>query len=525
GGATNSGHLELLKKRRLVREVSDEVVALEQRLAPLEEERTRLRQQRQALEADREALDRRVADLDKRLVEVDKTLEHLVQERERVARSLEVAAAEVARVAAELEDIDAEHTSLAERRRQAEADRLQQEALIGEAERGVVEATAASEAAREAVHEQSLAVTRLRGERDAHRAEQAGAVQRSHDLAVRLAERESRREEVAEREAAVRHALEALEAELQERFKERAEIMDNLRAVEEKLASHQGAVAGVEEAIRQSRERLEAAKDRMSPLEVARAEVRVEIGHIEERARREWQVAVAAIGSYHDPGGPALEERRQQAEILRQRIRNLGGVSLEAPEEFEEVKARYDFLVAQKADLESSIADLVTAIEKIDRTTRRMLRETFEAVNAQFQEVFARLFEGGSATLVLTSDDILEAGLEVSVQPPGKRLGSITLLSAGEKALTALALLFAMFLVKPAPFCLLDEVDAALDDANIQRFTTLLKEQSAETQFIVVTHNKQTMVHGQVLYGMTMEEEGVSRIVSLNLEQASAHAQ
>ncbi|MEE9519910.1 MAG: AAA family ATPase, partial [bacterium] len=303
-----------------------------------------------------------------------------------------------------------------------------------------------------------------------------------------------------------------------------AGLMDRLRAVEEKLVSHQRTASAAEEATGRSRDRLNEAKDRMSPIEVAQAEVRVEIAHIEERLRRDWRLVSPALVAYHDPEGPPLEERRRKAEALRDRLRNLGGVNLEALEEFEEVEARHAFLAAQKTDLERSIADLTKVIEKVDRTTRRMLRETFEAVNTRFQEVFARLFEGGSAMLVLTDADILEAGVEVSVQPPGKRLGSITLLSAGERALTALALLFAMFLVKPAPFCLLDEVDATLDDANIQRFTNLLKERADETQFIVITHNKQTMVQGEVLCGVTMEEEGVSRVVSLNLEQASAHA-
>jgi chromosome segregation protein len=524
GGSVNSGHLELLKKRRLVRELADEVVALEKRLAPLEEDRVRHRERREALEADRGALDQRVGELDRRLVEVDKTLEHLAHERERIGRSLEVAAAETARVAAEQEALDSEATSLAERRGQAEADRLEQEAIIAEAERAVAEATASREEARQAVHEQSLAVTRLRGGRDAHQAEQAAANQRLQDLEAHLAETERRREMVTEREGEVHRSLDALEAELQGRFAERAGLVDRLQAAEGELSSHQAQAASVEEVIRQSRDRLEEAKDRMNALEVSRAEVRVEIGHIEDRVRREWRLASAALVAYHDPDGPPLEERRRQADTLRQRLRNLGGVNLEALEEFEEVEARHTFLDAQKADLERSIDDLTKAIEKINRTTRRMLRETFDAVNARFQEVFARLFDGGSASLVLTDVDILEAGVDISVQPPGKRLGSITLLSAGEKALTALALLFAIFLVKPAPFCLLDEVDAALDDANVDRFTSLLKERASETQFIVITHNKQTMVHGEVLFGVTMEEEGVSRIVSLNLEQAASHA-
>jgi chromosome segregation protein len=524
GGSANDGHLELLKKRRLVKELSEEVSRLRQKIEPLEAERASLTDRRKALEADREALDAKVTELEKRLVEVDKTLEHLVQDRERISRSLEVADAEAAGVVAELEALEEEQTLLAERLQQAEAEKSHQEAMIAQAEGATREANSAWEAARELVHEQSLVVAGLKGERETHRAEQAAALQRRQDLTSQLSEQEALAEKLTAKGAEVAHSLEALESELQSLYSDRGELVERLKVVEEELASHQDAVVKAEEAIQRSRVKLDEAKDELNGLEVARAEVRVEISHIADRVRREWRLASPALVAYHVPDGPPIDERRRQADELRRRLRNLGGVNLEALAEFEEVEARHSFLTTQKADLERSIEDLTTAIEKINRTTRRMMRETFDAVNTRFREVFSRLFEGGSAELFLTDTDILEAGVDISVQPPGKRLGSITLMSSGEKALTALALLFAMFLVKPAPFCVLDEVDAALDDANIKRFTTLLKELSQETQFIVITHNKQTMVQGDILYGITMEEEGVSRMVSLNLEQASAHA-
>lgn len=524
GGSSNDGHLELLKKRRLIKELHLEVTRLRERLAPLEAEQVSLEDRRHGLESDRANLDGRVAELEKRLIEVEKTLEHLSQDRDRIARSLEVAAVESSRVESELETLEAEWDDMDERRHKAEEERSRQESLISVAEEGLAKAQAALEAARGRLHEQSLQVAGLRGERDAHRAELSAAEQRQGDLLARLAEEEAHLSSLEARQQEIRTSLEALEAELQNRYKDRAELLERLKLVEEELAEHQRDVSSAEEAIQRSRSRLDEARERLGGLEVARAEVRVELSHIDERLQREWRMATPALVAYHDPDGAPMAERRRQAEELRQRLRNLGGVNLEALEEFEQVGTRFNFLTAQKADLESSIEDLKTAIEKINRTSRRMMRETFDAVNARFREVFARLFEGGSAELFLTDDDILEAGVDISVQPPGKRLGSITLLSAGEKALTALALLFAMFLVKPAPFCLLDEVDAALDDANIQRFTALLRELSQETQFIIMTHNKQTMIQGDVLYGVTMGEEGVSRMVSLNLEQAQVHA-
>jgi chromosome segregation protein len=187
------------------------------------------------------------------------------------------------------------------------------------------------------------------------------------------------------------------------------------------------------------------------------------------------------------------------------------------------MEERHTFLVAQQEDLQRSLDGLQAAISKINRTTRRRFRETFDQVNAKFREVFPRLFNGGQAELRLTDDqDLLETGVEIVAQPPGKKLQNVSLLSGGEKALTAVSLIFAIFLIKPSPFCLLDEVDAPLDDANIGRFNDLVAEMSALAQFIIITHNKQTMEIADNLYGITMEEPGVSKLVSVRLNGAAA---
>jgi chromosome segregation protein len=197
----------------------------------------------------------------------------------------------------------------------------------------------------------------------------------------------------------------------------------------------------------------------------------------------------------------------------------MGEINLTAIEESEELQKRFDFLTAQKTDLESAIGELETAIERINRTSRRRFRETFEAVNAQFQEMFPRLFGGGRATLALTDDsDMLETGIEIVANPPGKKIAqNIELLSGGEKALTAVSLLFAIFLVKPSPFCVLDEVDAPLDEANVGRFNQVVREMTDRSQFILITHNRRTMEIADRLCGITMEEPGVSRLVAVNL--------
>jgi len=212
------------------------------------------------------------------------------------------------------------------------------------------------------------------------------------------------------------------------------------------------------------------------------------------------------------------EERNAYLDRVRAQMDEVGEVNLGAIEEHEELRERFRFLTEQKDDLEASIAQLRNAISRINRTSRKRFRETFEAVNGKFQENFPRLFRGGKASLSLTeSDDVLEAGIEIMAQPPGKRLQSVNLLSGGEKAMTAIALLVSVFQVRPSPFFLLDEVDAALDDANIARFNEIVTDLAESSQFLLITHAKRTIEVADILYGVTMEEKGVSKLVAVEL--------
>src|SRR6185503_6219692 len=209
------------------------------------------------------------------------------------------------------------------------------------------------------------------------------------------------------------------------------------------------------------------------------------------------------------------EERRDRLRTLQEKLRGLGPVNLLAVQDYEERRERLSFLTGQRKDLDDARQQLLEAIEKINQTASDLFLKTFALVNENFRKVFTSLFEGGEAALLLTGDDPLEAEIEILARPRGKKPQSISLLSGGEKALTAIALLFAIYLVKPSPFCILDEVDAPLDDANVERFVRLLREFAEKTQFIVVTHNKKTMEVADALYGVTMQELGVSKIVSV----------
>ena len=223
-------------------------------------------------------------------------------------------------------------------------------------------------------------------------------------------------------------------------------------------------------------------------------------------------------------GGEPAEARPVDADamvdLLRAKVERLGAVNMMAIDQFDELEERHAFLTAQRKDLLDSIATTGDAIKRIDATTRTRFREAFTAVNEHFQLTFETLFGGGHAELVLLDEsDVLESGIDIAAQPPGKRLQSIQLLSGGEKALTAMALMFAIFKYRPSPFCLLDEIDAPLDDANIGRFVDMLRGLQDRTQFVLVTHNRKTMEIADRLYGITMEEPGVSKLISVNMAQ------
>jgi len=211
---------------------------------------------------------------------------------------------------------------------------------------------------------------------------------------------------------------------------------------------------------------------------------------------------------------------QQRVTELEGRITRLGPINLAAIEEYEQQSERKEYLDAQHADLTEALATLEAAIAKIDRETRTRFKETYDKVNAGLKRLFPRLFGGGHAYLELTGDELLDTGVTVMARPPGKRNSTIHLLSGGEKALTAVALVFAIFELNPAPFCMLDEVDAPLDDANVGRFCDMVKEMSHRTQFIFITHNKITMEIAEHLIGVTMHEPGVSRMVAVDIDEA-----
>ena len=293
-------------------------------------------------------------------------------------------------------------------------------------------------------------------------------------------------------------------------------------------SAHQDAVAKARAAdaeARELRKRAEAITQAAGDAALTAREQALELSHLEEQIRERCQAELRdELLRFHAERPPGEAERRRLDDLKSQADR-MGAINLTAIEEYDDLARRHAFLSEQKGDLESSLSDLHKAIGKINRASRERFRETFDRVNEKFQQVFPRLFNGGRAGLVLTEDgDDQQGGVEIIAQPPGKKLQNINLLSGGEKALTAVSLIFAIYLIKPSPFCLLDEVDAPLDDANVGRYNELVKEMAKASQFILITHNKRTMETVDTLYGVTMEEPGVSKLVSVRLSGSSRSA-
>ena len=327
-----------------------------------------------------------------------------------------------------------------------------------------------------------------------------------------LAEKQTRDGELAATDD--RHSADALQAALELR-----------RSRESALAARRDALEGASAALKQSEElRLRAeheagpARTRVSELRLALQASELAVTQFAERL-----LEVEADEVVLQPLlTPELKEATLQREVSRlaREIADLGAVNLAALDELRTAAQRKGYLDAQTEDLLQAIATLEDAIRRIDRDTRAQLQETYNTVNRQFGALFPQLFGGGRAELVLTGDEILDAGVQIVAQPPGKKNTSIHLLSGGEKALTAIALVFSMFQLNPAPFCMLDEVDAPLDDTNTERYANLVKRMSAQTQFIFISHSKITMEFAQQLVGVTMQEQGVSRVVEVDIEEA-----
>ena len=422
-------------------------------------------------------------------------------------------------------------------RRQSEAAGLAEEAAAAESRRRAMEdgirsegeAIAALRAALEGIRQEAAdakALVAAGRQRLQALAREREAVEESvREATSTVARRAAEREEGEARIAAIAEQGGALQEELEGALAARAGAASRDEAAHAGLAYDRSLLHARDQAVKEGRAAHAVLREELQGRELHRARLESDLDHLGRLCRDDLGIGLEELRARppdapEDGAARSLEDLEREVEGMKADLESIGPVNLMAIEQHGELEERYTFLLAQKKDLEDAIASLRETIRKINRQSRERFLSAFEAIQANFARSFTILFGGGKAELRLEEreEDVLEAGIEIAAQPPGKRLQSITLLSGGEKALTAVALLFALFRYRPSPFCVLDEVDAPLDEANVERFTRLLQQLRDETQFILITHNRKSMEAADLLYGVTMEEPGVSKVLPLRFE-------
>jgi chromosome segregation protein len=504
--------IKLQAKQGALDEMTGRLDGLSQEILGLETELERLRSLQQSREKDRVALDHEMRKLGDDLSRSNSRLSVARLELERLRRDGEKSTDQRERNRAAVEE---KERLRGEREQALEAEREELEKLAGQLAT-IGEEHAATRAELAGLEERQRAERSAMGRLEHQFRE---TTERRNTLAPeieRLGEHRSRlladNIELDQKIAALTEAIAALEARVNEMAAQDAGMRETLRAGEETLKVLRASV--------------EEWHEKKSQMEVELVRKQAELKFLDETSRKELNIPIEELSQTDEPipDGDAIAEAEQQCNEVRAKIEGLGGVNPQAMEEYQEAQQRHEFLSVQRQDLIDSIRDTEKAIQEIDQVSRQKFAEAYEAINANFREIFQSLFGGGMGEMRLTDQENLnDSGIEIVCSPPGKRLQNVLLLSGGEKALAAVALLMAIFKYQPSPFCVMDEVDAPLDESNIVRLTKLLKEMSVQTQFVVITHSKRTMEAAQALYGVTMQEPGVSRLVSVRFN-ATAEA-
>jgi chromosome segregation protein len=493
--------------------------------------------------------ERRAAKLAQRLAELDRLLGGLEQQRLDAEKQALTSAHVLDQLASELERNRQRRETFSREWEQVKAASAEKQVflLAKQAEAGMHELHRAELENRRTAAQEELVALRTARDAAAHSAAEVGArlaaLEARRTAAAAALERiETLASDARMRRDGLRSRLAAAAEERHEREQENFQIAERLLALEaeREVAQARSAelhaesdemrarLAEIEQQLRETRQALDQARDRRGELSAAAAKLKSDTEHMEQTAVNE--LGIAAETMCNDPAIPRVEGEQLAAEELmyremRTRLENMGPVNMMALEEYQETAQRHAFLETQRKDLLDSIENTQNTIREIDVYSRQKFQEAFGRINENFQATFRKLFGGGNAFMRLTDEEnTVESGIDVVASPPGKKLQNVLLLSGGEKALTALALLVGIFQYQPSPFCILDEVDAPLDESNIGRFVELVKEMSSTTQFVLITHSKRTMTAAPVMYGVTMQEAGVSKLVSVKFGEPERQA-
>jgi chromosome segregation protein len=520
GKGASSGPLAV---RREFRELERRAPELAQRLARAEEASAAAAARVERLEEELRHLSAAQVEAEKKSVVAQEQLRQALEGNRRVAERLDVLQREAAAIAVERQNAEARRAALEAERQAAVARQRGCEANIAEAVESAHQLRAELDHVARARGEAQAAAAALRERRQGADAERSRLEARVEEIRARLERLAAQSEGWAgelQRLERERADLEARAAELEASQQLERETLERL---EQELRGVRVRREALTPAVEAARARLDAIRERRSAAEVALARADSDRQHHAQQCRDELGVEPAALLAAAPDGSleaEALSAAEEELRALKSRLENLGPVNMMALEELQAAEDRLAFLETQRQDLLASIEDTTQAIREIDQVSRRRFIEAFQAINQYFAESFRTLFGGGIGQMRLTDESDPDSGIDLVAQPPGKRLQNVLLLSGGEKALAALALLMAVFRFTPSPFCVLDEVDAPLDDSNVERFTRMIRQMTGQTQFVLITHNKRTMEICPVMYGVTMEEPGVSKLVSVKLADA-----
>ena len=521
-GKVQSGSLGFLQRQQQIKDVEAYANDLQQKTKKIEGELETLRKGHETFKEEQESCEEELRKLEFSLLSSNKELEHHQQEERRMQQTVSQLSHDSESILEEMDSskqkentavntissLEIERTELEEKTKQLqELIKLQQSRTDTIAEELLAHRVSLTEATEQQKNtEETLSRLRRECEETSLRLEQLEKAYQDENL--KLDHSRNRISEIDE----------SFEGMLEERSIMKLELEEEIQLHEQKNEEQTLLIQKLQE----RQVLLEDSVNVAHHESIRLTEFRIQREQLEDQLREITDQSPEAIFAEMDVENSDHKKMGQELRALKARLNEMGTVNLAAPEEHVALTERIDFLKSQSDDLQKAMDDLKETIKDINLESRRRFREMFDKVNENFMNVFSSLFEGGEAKLVLTeSEDLLSAGIDIVVQPPGKKLQNINLLSGGEKALTAISLIFAIFLVKPSPFCLLDEVDAPLDDVNIVRFNRLITSLSFDSQFILITHNKKTMEIGDLLYGVTMEEPGISKTVSVEFKEAA----
>ncbi len=517
GGSGISGAAGIVSRKRIIKELAQSIAELDRKKEEAQSLRDTLRNTKASCERKLTGADGSLRELELEILGLNNEIRKAEADLARMTESLDSVNRETAQLSAERDSLSDELGSLVsdiegltKLKSSMDTDNEQKQEECRQTRRSLDEAS-------EKLKAMELEVTEIRGKHenlnmDIKRLEaiKAGLITQIQRLKDSIRESEVKRNEM-------NNSIESILKENVELARRKDMLSEKIAALSDSLTEKSEGASTLKGIIAELQETLEEVQPQISDVSLKRSEAEMRIENIIEKADAEFNIPLEDLKETCTEGVD-IEDVTRRLNFLRGEIARIGDVNLSALDEYEQVNSRWEFLKTQQEDLAKSIATLHKTIENINATTQKLFMETFETVSRNFETTFKRLFGGGRAQMRLVHEEgKLEPGVEIMAQPPGKKNQSINLLSAGEKAMTAISLLFAVFQTKPSPFCLLDEIDAPLDEANIVRFRDMIREMQTGTQFIIITHNQKTMSFADRLYGITQEEEGVSKALAVNL--------